>query len=88
MTLPEVRDDASRLEIAWQLCLARKPSEEERRELTGLWQANRDWYADHPLEAKKLIGEFAAEGSTTDQNAAWIATARILINLDEFITRE
>ncbi|MCC7339036.1 MAG: PSD1 domain-containing protein [Pirellulaceae bacterium] len=88
LTLPDIEDEASRLEVAFQMCLARKPSENELRELTGLWQATREWYADHPQEAEKLIGAFAVEGATAEDNAAWIATARILINLDEFITRE
>ncbi len=88
LTLPELKDEASRLEVAFQMCLARKPSEGELRELTGLWQATREWYADHPQEAEKLISAFAVEGTTSEDNAAWIATARIMINLDEFITRE
>lgn len=88
LTLPGIEDQASRLKVAFQMCLARKPSEDELRELTSLWLATRDWYADHPLEAEKLIGAYAVEGSNSDNTAAWIATARIMINLDEFITRE
>ncbi len=88
MALPEIEDEASRLAAAFQMCLARKPNAGELQELTGLWLATRDWYADHPLEAQKLIGAFAVEGSPSENNAAWIATARIMINLDEFITRE
>lgn len=88
LTLPEIEDEASRLKVAFQMCLARKPSEDELRELTSLWLATRDWYADHPVEAEKLIDAYAVDGSPPENTAAWIATARIMINLDEFITRE
>ena len=81
-------DDAARLNHAFRLCLTRVPSESERSQLTGLLASNRDFYKAHQDEAKKLLGHTTVSGSSPDETAAWIATARILLNLDEFITRE
>ena len=56
--------------------------------LLELLDASRSWYADHPDQAKALVGNFIIPSTSIQENAAWIATARVLINLDEFITRE
>ncbi len=81
-------DDASRLAYAVRLCVSRPPRENELRQLTDLLTIARDWYRAHPDEAKQLVGTYAVSGVTPDETAAWVATARILLNLDETITRE
>ena len=81
-------DDSTRLTHALRLCVARPPRAAELSELTRLLVLSRDWYRAHPAEAKQLVGSDAASGVAPDENAAWIATARVLINLDEFVTRE
>lgn len=73
---------------AFRLCVARVPSDRELHQLTQLLTANRDFYRVHQDDAKKLAGNTAVSGLSPDETAAWIATARILLNLDEFITRE
>ena len=45
-------------------------------------------YQAHPEEAKKMIGSHAAPDMPPAENAAWVLTMRMLLNLDEFITRE
>ena len=37
---------------------------------------------------KAAVGATAAEGVPPAEAAAWVATARIMLNLDEFLTRE
>ncbi|TXT18850.1 MAG: hypothetical protein FD138_4404 [Planctomycetota bacterium] len=81
-------DDAVRLTQAFRLCIARVPSSREVQQLSDLLAANREFYRAHQDDAKKLVGNSAISGATPDESAAWIATARILLNLDEFITRE
>ncbi len=81
-------DDAARLNQAFRLCVARVPSDRELHQLTQLLTANRDFYRVHQDDAKKLAGNTAVSGLSPEETAAWIATARILLNLDEFITRE
>jgi hypothetical protein len=73
-------DDDAKLFAAFRRCVARAPSEAELARLRRLLGASRSWYAAHPEEAKQLAGG--------PEEAAWTATARVLLNLDEFITRE
>ena len=81
-------DDTTRLTQAFRLCLARTPSDRELHQLADLLSVNREFYRAHQDDAKKLGGTSTISGSSPDETAAWIATARILLNLDEFITRE
>jgi hypothetical protein len=39
-------------------------------------------------EAKSLVGDTALKGVPTAEQAAWVQLARVLLNTDEFITRE
>jgi hypothetical protein len=53
-----------------------------------LLSESRNWYRTHSDQAKQLVASDSVPGVAMEENAAWIATARILINLDEFITRD
>lgn len=81
-------DDYARLTTAFRLCVARPPRDAELHALADLLKDSRNWYRTRPEQAKQLVASDAASGIATDENAAWVATARILMNLDEFITRE
>jgi len=80
--------DAERLTAGFRLCVARPPESNELKALTELLQESREWYRDQKESAVLLTGSDAVAQIPADEHAAWIATARILINLDEFITRE
>jgi hypothetical protein len=56
--------------------------------LNGLLTKCRQWYADHLDQAAQLIGQRPAKSVSADVNAAWVAVARTLLNMDEFLTRE
>jgi mono/diheme cytochrome c family protein len=66
--------------MAFRKCVARTPTDAEVDRLTKLLNASVDWYNTHPDEARKA-------GKTPDE-AAWTTVTRILLNLDEFLTRE
>jgi mono/diheme cytochrome c family protein len=68
------------LGFAFRLCVSRAPTATERERLEALLARSREWYRAHPEEAKLLAGDA--------ETAAWTATARVLLNLDEFLTRE
>ncbi|MCL4207037.1 MAG: DUF1549 domain-containing protein [Pirellulaceae bacterium] len=88
-TLAETADgDRALLALAFRRCLARPATEAELNELSNLLAESRQWFVDHPDQARALIGPDAAPGVVPDRNAAWTAVARILLNLDEFLTRE
>ncbi len=80
--------DAARLTEGFRLCVARPPRSVELNELTQLLAAAREWYGSKPDLAKSLVGAEALPNPSLTEQASWIATARILLNLDEFITRE
>lgn len=80
--------DHDRLTYAFRLCLARNPSEHELVQLQQLLSAARSYYLEHAEQAKILLGEYVVRAVPASECAAWVATVRVLINLDEFITRE
>jgi hypothetical protein len=88
LLLQQHADDAARLSHAFRLCVSRPPNNLERQQLADLLASNREWYRTHQEDAKLLNGSVSISGTSPDEAAAWIATARILLNLDEFITRE
>jgi hypothetical protein len=81
-------NDDERLTRAFRLCVSRAPAEKEIKSLRALLYDSRAWYAGHKDEAKSLTKGYESKGIATDELAAWTATARIVLNLDEFVTRE
>ncbi len=78
-------EDAPRVERAFRLCLARPPTAAESSRLMSLLSQARAFYAANPAEAKKLAGN--AKDAKPEELAAWSAMTRIVMNTDEFITR-
>ena len=86
--LPEA-DDRSRLTRAFRLCLCRAPAENELRFLLDYLVEQRGQFASNPDAAAKVaVGAAMPESMDTTDGAAWVAVARVLLNLDEFIARE
>jgi hypothetical protein len=79
-------DAAARIRLAFQLCLARSPQPYELERLADYVKRQRADFAAAPDDAAALAGEAASE--TTADAAAWTALARVILNLDEFVTRE
>jgi hypothetical protein len=75
------RDDTARLRHAFRLCVAREPTERELGRLQAFLAREESGLAGKPDEAKKLSPD-------APERAAWVMVARVLLNLDEFITRE
>ena len=65
--------DDERLAYGFRLCTARRPKAHEREVLDRLLAKQREKYAATGTDA---------------ETAAWTAVGRVLLNLDEFITRE
>jgi hypothetical protein len=77
-----------RLQRAFQLCLARPATAEEQRILATLHASLVRQCESYPGEAEQLAGPAPTPGVGRSDAAAWVALARTLLNLDEFITRE
>jgi hypothetical protein len=61
--------------------VAREPGDRELSRLQALLARQQSDLASKPEEAKKLSPD-------APDRAAWVMVARVLLNLDEFITRE
>ncbi len=76
-----------RLERAFRLCVARPPQSDERAALNQLLAENRTLFAAKPELALSLM-QTKDDQPAPIEPAAWTAVARVLLNLDEFLTRE
>ena len=76
-------NDSARLEHAFRLCLARQPSAAEAGRLADLLKGEIASVTEAEAKAVK-----APAGVEPKQFAAWTTVARVLLNLDETITRE
>jgi hypothetical protein len=74
--------DAQRLNYAVRRVLARAPSQAEATELLQLLTKEQARFSDGQHNARELAGVDSA------QAAAWTAVSRVLLNLDETITKE
>jgi len=93
-TLKEgVADDAARVEHAFFLCTSRRPTADEKLELLAFLAAQRERLADGWLDARSVaagdpdkLPELPA-GTTPQDAAAWTLVSRVLLNLDETVTK-
>ena len=76
-----------RLDYAFKLVLARPPSEHERQRLTDYFEQQKQLLAKDP-KAPDGMQPFHPQGMDALDAAAWVGVSRVLLNLDEFITRE
>jgi hypothetical protein len=80
--------DPERIRFAFRTCLAREPSEVESRGLAEFLQSQRMRFNQSGQAADSVAPRDLPDAATAVEGAAWTALARVLINLDEFITRE
>ena len=76
------------LESGFQLCLARKPTREELARLKKLYDSELAAARQQPEAAAKLTAGLKPEASRVAEMSALITVAQVLMNLDEFVTRE
>ena len=80
-----------RLDRAFQLCLARGPSGSEREVMHDYFVRQRTILEEDEATAREWFPvEMVSGGQSEDPTAlaAWVGISRILLNMDEFITRE
>jgi hypothetical protein len=94
--LAESSDDVcQRTEHAFRLCLARSPSAAERERLEQLARQQLAAFEGDCESASQAVAESVVFDAAAARDrhpaptlAAWTAVCRVLLNLDEFITRE
>jgi hypothetical protein len=90
-TLAQTTSDAERLRYAFRLCVARDPRPAEQKLLEGYLHRQMQEFAAAPKDALaflRLPATTTTDAGALAERAAWTATARALLNLDEVITRE
>jgi hypothetical protein len=88
------KDDAQRADYAFCLCTSRQPTTAERESILNLLQTRRQRLAEGWLNPRDIatgdpsrLPELPAD-TTPQDAAAWTLTARVLLNLDETITKK
>lgn len=89
--LNEKGDDTARLARAYELSLSRAPQEKETRSLLVLLKSQREQFAKTPEDAAKLahagLSPVCGDCVKPAELAAWTSVCRVLLNLQETITR-
>ena len=80
--------DEGRIRFGYQACLSREPSAVEASRLKQFLDQQRDDFRKHPDSAQTAAPARLPDGIDVAEAAAWSQVARVLLNLDEFITRE
>jgi len=78
--------DEERIERAFRLTVSRSPSSRERQVLSNLLARQRQTLSGDLAQVKALVGDTMTNHAT--EQAVWVQLSRVLLNVDEFITRE
>ena len=85
------KDDRSRIDYAFELCTGRKPHHNEEATLSSLLHDSENQFENHTTQAV-LVASPDSKNPPADVNlhkvAAWTMVSRVLLNMDETITKE
>ena len=76
------KTDVERIEHAFLSAFSRLPNKQELNRILEFQQTRFEFYKSDATQT------FALSNTDDSELASWVATARVLMNLDEFITRE
>src|SRR5262249_39964938 len=88
------KTDDERIAFAFRCCTSRPPTDEERAELVKLLTAERERIRKGEVKSAELAGgekelkDKLPDGATPADAAAFTIIARVILNLDETITKE
>ena len=77
-----------RADYLFRICLARGPTPGELQSLERLAAAQLDEFKTHPEQANDVLTMDVGNRHDRAEMAAWTTVSGVLMNLDEFITRE
>lgn len=84
-------DVSGRMKYAFRLCLSREPDAREQEQLTAYYQTQLARFRDGSADASTVAlsdPKQATAHKNLPELAAWTVVSRILLNLDETITKE
>ncbi len=76
------------IDYAFRLCMARSPNPNELKFLSTYLQKQQTDFSTTSEDAKRVAGANLPKTISPTEAAAWTSLARVLLNLDETITRE
>jgi hypothetical protein len=80
---------ADRVDLLFRLCLVRPPTADEAAKIAKFFETQREKFATDPDRSDAVAGQPNGDEKTkAADRAAWTATARAVLNLDEFVTKE
>jgi len=85
------KDDRTRLRFAFELCTGRPPSPKETAVLSSLLQDESQFFSDRTARAVQVATQDVKnppQDVNLEKVAAWTMVTRVLLNLDETITKE
>jgi len=85
--LPGLDDDRQRMVAAFQLVVARRPTDRELDVLLDYYQSRLDYYRQNPGQSAELLAGIEITDGQRPELAAWFFVANVLLNLDETITK-
>ena len=88
MFLAPKQNSSERIAHGFEVCLGRKPSREEMVRLQKLFEDERRLAASNRKAAATVIGNVEVDQRDVEDAAAFVAVGQVLMNLDEFVTRE
>lgn len=78
-------DDSKRVDLLVRRCLTRPVSEDEKAKLAEFYQAQLARFTKGELKVGEILD--VKEGERLNEQAAWATVARVLMNLDDAITK-
>ncbi len=81
-------DDRERLTRAFRWCVGRRPTPSELELLGSYLLEEEEGFLAHPQACSLAAPDPLPDGLSPAQAAAWTSIARVLLNTDEFVTRE
>jgi hypothetical protein len=87
LTAEGASDDDERVRRLFAICLSRPPQPAEQQIVAELVADERAAYQNNPQMAAAWLRTTINEPNLAE-TAAWVAAARAVLNLDEFVTRE
>jgi len=76
-----------RLEYAYRLCLGRAPRPEEKERMMQYLRQRKELLTRKPESIEKVFPAKTLDGVDPAEAALWVGFSRVLLNLEEFITR-
>ena len=80
--------DDERIGLAYAWAVARAAKEKEVRSLANFLGVQREYFREHPDDAKKVLQVGLAPVASSDEpeHASWTSLCRVVLNLHETIT--